>query len=164
VGEVGTGDDQRAAILEDRGQCGSEAVAEGGVRLADDGGDDLRLGEEDLDEGDLDLDGVFPDVRTPVEGAVGRRGKKGRREIPVRDGGSEGRPETAARVEGDLPEAGRRVVRPEENDNVIGPAADLIPAVGADLAGVDVPRVGDDNGEGFFRLRGQRVRNELRDG
>ena len=163
VGEVGARDDHGAASLQDRGQCVSEAGAEDGVRLADDRSDDLRLGKEDLGEGNLDLERVFPDVRLPVEGAVGRCGKQRRREIPVHYCGSERRPEAAARVEGDLPEAGGRVVRAQDDNDVIGPAAELVPAVGADLPGVDVPRVGDDNGDRFFHLRRQRVLDEFLD-
>ena len=76
--------------------------------------------------------------------------------LPVHRGGPEGGPEAVARVEGDLPEARRRVVRSEDDDDVIGPAADLVVAVGADLAGVDVAGMGDDDGQRLFRLRRQR--------
>ena len=122
VGEVGTGHDERPFSLQDLGQGGAEAGAETDVRHADDRRDDFCLGEEDLDEGDLDLDGMLADVRGLVRLAVRAGGDERRDDLPVHRGGPQGGPKTGARVEGDLPEVGRRVVRSEDDDHLIGPA------------------------------------------
>jgi len=160
VGEVGTGHDQRTASLQGGGQRRPESAAQRGIRLADHRRDDPGLREEDLNERNLDLEGVLPAMRPRIGNEIGRRGQKGCRDLPVRDGDPQRRPETLARVEGHLPKARRGMVRPEQHDNVIGPSTDLVPAVGADLAGVDVPRMRDDNGKGFFHLRRQGVPHE----
>ncbi len=103
-------------------------------------------------------------VRSLVGRAIGVRGDQRRDGLPVHRGGPQGGPETVARVEGDLPEARRRVVRSEDDDDIVGPVPDLAVAVGADLAGVDVAGMGDDDGEGFFHLRRQGVLHEFLDG
>jgi hypothetical protein len=52
------------------------------------------------------------------------------------------------------------MVRSEEDDHVDRAVAGLVPAVGADLAGVDVSGVGNDDGQGAFRQGGQGVCQE----
>ena len=124
----------------------------------------VRLREQELDEGDLDLDRMFADVGRRVGHTVGARGQERRDDLPVHGGGSQGGPESVARVEGDLPEAGGCVVGSQDDDHLIGLVCDLIVAVGADLAGVDVAGMRDDDGERFFRLRRECVLHEFFNG
>ena len=164
MGEVGARDDERPPPREDLGQGGSEAAGQRGVRLADDHRNDLCLGKEDLDERHLDLDRVLAGVRALIGRAIGVRRDQRRDGLPVHRGCPQGGPETVARVEGDLPEAGGGMVRSEDDDDIVGPAPDLAVAVGADLAGEDVAGMGDDDGEGLFHQRRLGVFHELIDG
>ena len=163
MGEVRRRDDERPSPGEDIGQGRAEAAGQGRIRLADDRRDDLCLRKQDLDERDLDLDRVFAEVRSIVGRAIGVRGDQRRDGLLVHRGDPQGGPEAVARVEGDLPQTRLRVVRPEDDDDIGGPIPDLAVPVGADLTGVDVAGMGDDDGQGFFYPLRQGVLHELFD-
>ena len=164
MGEIGARDDERPAPFQDLGQGGAEVVKEGRIRLTDDRWDDLCLRKKDLEEGNLDLDRMFVGVGRRVGLTVGVGRQERRDDLSVHRGGSQGGPEAAARVEGDLPEAGGRVVGAQDDDDVVGPVPDLAVAVGADLAGVDIAGMGDDDGERFPCLCRQGVLHEFFNG
>ena len=105
MGQVGAGHDKGAAACKGLGQGLAEALAEFRIVRAHDGGNDLRLGEEDLDEGHLDLDGMLLLVEGHVEAAVIRFCER-HDHFPVDGGNAQGRPEPVSGIEGDAVEGG----------------------------------------------------------
>ncbi len=103
-------------------------------------------------------------VRRRVRRAVGTGGDQSGNGSPVHRSDTEGGLEARAGVQGDLPEPRCRVVRPEDDDGLIIPAAGLVVAVGADLTGEDVAGMGDNDGHGFLCQRRQGVLQEFFDG
>ena len=69
--QIGAGDDERLAVLQDLRQGAPEPGAHGLIVGADDDRQDLRRREQVLDERHLDLDRVLARLGRLVEHAVG---------------------------------------------------------------------------------------------
>ena len=153
MGKIRTRHNQGVAVLEHLAQGLSQPCAQVEIGRPDQDGNNFRLGEEDLDEGHLHFNRVFGGVNPLVGHAVPVFPEQLAVDFLIDLRNSQGGPKTASRIKTNLAETGRCVIRPQEDHDIDLLVSGLIVPVSGDLTGVDVARMGQDQGDGVLRLR-----------
>ena len=152
MGEVGAGHDQGAAVFQNAGQGLAEPGTQADVRHADHGRHNPGVGKKNLDKGKLDLDGMFLLVQGFVGDAIGICGQQGLHDLFVDHRCAEWRAETVPGIDGNFPKRSARMIRSENDDNIVGMVRRLPEAVGGNLARENIPGMGNDDGQRIFDL------------
>jgi hypothetical protein len=163
MGKVGAGHDQGAAVFQNPGQGLAEPAAQADVRRTDHGRHNPGVGKKDLDKGQLDLYGMFLLVQGFVEDAIRISGQQGLYHLFIDHRCAERCAEAVPGIDGNFPERSARMIRPENDDNVVWVVRRLPEAVGGNLARKNIPGMGNDNGQRIFDLNRHGIVHKLPD-